>query len=768
MSKGKTKPPFPTKDEIIEFLGSGQLKPNKREIAKAFYIRGDDRVKLKKLLKEMAAEGLIEKDMKKALRPKGVLPPVVVVEMTGVDKFGDLMARPAKWPLEDAKANSPAEPPRIFMVTSKRAGAALGKGDQALVRLTPAKDNEGFYYSARIIKPIDSKPDMILGIYKQDKGGRGDGRLHPISRKDRYEYIIQKRDKGDATEGALVKANILPRKKGQTYGLRNAKIIENLDNLSAPKSISLIALYQNDIPIEFSDAALAEAKKAKPITTANLKPDDKRKDLTAVPFITIDPFDARDHDDAIFAKLDDDPKNKGGWVIAIAIADVSYYVTKGSGLDKDALLRGNSCYLPDRVVPMLPEELSTDLCSLKPMVERPAMVAHVWLDKHGNKLKHKFERAIIKSVANVHYQEVQAAIEGELNDNTTPIIETILKPLYGAYEALDAERRARQPLDLELPERKVILDDNGNVKEVIKRERLDSHRLVEEFMICANVAAAEALERKNTPCMYRIHDEPSFEKLEGLREFLATLSINLAKGQVTTPKIFNNILHKVKDEIYQDLVNQVVLRSQTQAYYSPDNHGHFGLALPKYAHFTSPIRRYSDLLVHRGLIAAFNLGNDGLSKAEAEKMTEIGEAISITERRAMIAERETTDRYLAAYMSEHVGEILRGSISGVTRFGLFVGVEPSGADGLIPISSLRADYFDHDEAHHQLVGRRTGIRYRLGDVVDVKLIDADSITGSLRFEMVEEDSQGQTGFRAKNKKRKNFRKTNKNRGKNGR
>lgn len=762
MPKGSKKAPFPTKDEIIEFLETGTKKPNKREIAKAFHIRGDERVKLKQLLKEMVSEGLIEKDMKKALRPKGALPPVTVVTITGVDKYGDLTATPVKWPLEGAEAD--AEPPRIFMVTSKRRGAALGSGDQALVRLTPSKDSDGFYYSARIIRLLDSKPEMVLGIYREDKDGKGDGRLIPISRKERFDYIILKHDKGDASEGALVKADILSRRKGQAYGLRNAKVVENLDSLNAPKSISLIALYQNDIPIDFSNDALIEAKSASPITSADIKPSDSRIDLTATPFITIDPFDARDHDDAIFAIADDNAKNKGGWKISIAIADVAHYVTPNSGLDKDARLRGNSCYLPDRVVPMLPEELSTDLCSLKPGVERPAMVAHIWLDKNGNKLKHKFERAIIKSIANVHYHEVQEAIEGKTNENTEPLLEDILKPLYGAFHALDKERTARQPLDLDLPERKVILGDNGKVKEIIKRERLDSHRLVEEYMICANVAAAEALEQKNTPCMYRVHDEPSFEKTEGLREFLATLEINLAKGQVLKPKIFNNILHKVKGEPFEELVNQVVLRSQTQAYYSPENHGHFGLALPKYAHFTSPIRRYSDLLVHRGLISAFKLGKDGLSKAEIGKMHNIGEEISITERRAMIAERETTDRYLAQYMSEHIGDTLTASISGVTRFGLFVTVEPSGADGLIPISSLGSDYYDHDEKHHQLVGRRYGQRYKLGDVINVELLEANATTGSLRFELAGDESQGVKKILGK-KPRNKFRKNSKNRSK---
>jgi ribonuclease R len=737
VAKGSTKPPFPSKAEVLEFLKSGGQKPNKREIAKAFYIKGDDRIRLKKLLAEMTSEGLIEKDPKKSLRAKGVLPPVTIVEITGTDRYGDLRAAPIKWPLSDGDKSPP---PRIFMVTSKRLSATLTKGDHALVRLSPSKDREGFYYSARLIKAVDnSQPSTTLGIYKEHiDRGKVEGRIHPISRKEKQEYIIRKDDKGTATDGALVRASILPHTSGRAYGLRFAKVVENLNDLTAPKSISLIALYQNEIPIEFSPDAVSAADAATPLTSRDIKPNDKRIDLTAQPFITIDPYDARDHDDAIMAKADDNPDNKDGWVISIAIADVAHYVTSGSSLDIEAKLRGNSCYLPDRVVPMLPEKLSTDLCSLRPDVERPAMVAHIWIDKHGNKIRHKFERAIIRSIANVNYQEVQAAMDGETNDNTQPLLNPVLKPLYSAFHALDAERTKRQPLALELPERKVILDDAGNVVDIIKRDRLLSHKLVEEYMIAANVAAAESLEKRNTPCMYRVHEVPSFEKLEGLREFLASLNINLAKGQVLKPSVFNNILKKVEGETYQDLVNQVVLRSQTQAYYSPENHGHFGLALPNYGHFTSPIRRYSDILVHRGLISAYGLGDDGLSSKDRENMVKIGEEISITERRAMAAERQTTDRYLAAYMKQRVGEELEGRISGVTRFGLFVTLEPSGADGLIPISSIGSDFYNHDEVHHQLVGRRTGICYRLGDVVSVRLLEADAISGSLRFELLEE------------------------------
>jgi ribonuclease R len=313
---------------------------------------------------------------------------------------------------------------------------------------------------------------------------------------------------------------------------------------------------------------------------------------------------------------------------------------------------------------------------------------------------------------------------------------TVIEPLYGAFAALRAARERREPLALELPERRVLLGADGRIRAVVPRPHYDSHRLIEEFMIAANVCAAETLEEARQPCMYRVHDEPAHEKVEALREFLDSLGLRFAKGQVLKPALFNRVLRHVEGTPQAHLVNQVVLRSQSQAAYSPDNIGHFGLALRRYAHFTSPIRRYADLLVHRALIGGLRLGDGGLSGEEAGAFAAIADHISMTERRAMTAERDALDRFTAAYMADRVGATFAGRIDGVTRFGLFVELAESGADGLIPISALGDDFYIHDERLHALVGRRTGRTFRLGDEIEVRLAEAELVTGSLRLELV--------------------------------
>ena len=726
MSPDPKSAPFPTKAEVLAFIEEAQGRISKREIARAFHIKGNNRSLLKDMLRELRAEGAIARDPGRTLRPAGSLPPVGVIEVTGTDEHGDLEAIPQNWnpgkPGEDA-------PPRIILVpTKQRRLPALGKGDRVLARLSEGRDEDGTWYAATIIRVLEAAPANILGIYH---GGIEGGRISPTDKKMRKEFAVDRGDEAGARHGELVLAEIIGgRPRRSDHGLKRARVTERLGDMSEPRSVSLIAIHHHGIPTDFSPAAIAEAEAAE---APSLK---GRTDLRAIPLITIDPADARDHDDAIFAEPDDDPGNKGGWRIMVAIADVAHFVTPGSALDREALTRGNSCYFPDRVVPMLPEALSNNLCSLKVGQDRAALVAHMWLDKDGALKRHKFERALIRSAASLTYREVQAAIDGHAGEKAGPLLEPVLKPLYAAFQALARARDARQPLDLNLPERRIVLGHDGRVESIDRRERLDAHRVVEEFMITANVAAAETLERKRIPCMYRVHEEPGAEKLESLREFLATLDLRLAKAQVMRPALLNNILRKAADTPYAELVNDVMLRSQTQAYYAPENRGHFGLALTRYAHFTSPIRRYADLVVHRGLTSALGAGKDGL--VDGERMTSIGEEISKTERRAMAAERESVDRYLAAFLSDQVGDIFSGKISGVARFGLFVSIEPSGADGIIPVSTLYDDFYEYDEHHHRLVGRRTRKVYRLGDRVEVRLAQADPYTGGLKLELLED------------------------------
>ena len=444
----------------------------------------------------------------------------------------------------------------------------------------------------------------------------------------------------------------------------------------------------------------------------------------------------------MWAEPDPHPDNPGGWHLLVAIADVAHYVGPGSPLDREAFRRGNSCYFPDRVVPMLPEALSNGVCSLKPGEPRACIAAHLWIDGDGHLIRHRFVRGLMRSAARLTYEQVQAARNGEPDDRTGPLLDPIIAPLYGAFAALSKARDRRGTLDLDVPERVVHLDEDGAVQAIGVRPRFDSHRLIEEFMIAANVAAAQALGRRNHPCLYRVHDQPSPAKLEALRQYLEPLGYRLAKGQVPQPRVFTQILVQAADRPEAETINQMILRSQAQAVYSPGNIGHFGLALAHYAHFTSPIRRYADLTVHRALIRVLGLGAGGADDGEIARLEEIGEHISYTERRAAAAERDALDRYVAGFLEDQVGGIFQGTISGVTRFGLFVTLKDSGADGLVPIASLPDDYYQHDERGHRLVGERWGRSYRLGDAVRVRLVEADALTGSTLLHLLDPDGGG--------------------------
>ncbi|HKJ73354.1 MAG TPA: ribonuclease R [Alphaproteobacteria bacterium] len=729
MSKKKTgasnKAPMPDRARILQYIEENGGRVSKREIARAFGIRGDDRVALKDLLRDLVFDGEVEQGRGKKLRPTGTLPPVAVLEITGPDPDGELLAKPTKWDEE-------FPPPRIFLAPPKRREqrvAELGVGERVLARLLRVNKNE---YEARIIRRLEVQKNRFVGIYNQLPGSAA--RLVPTDRRDRNEYAVVDIKDLTLASGDIVLAEI-EHGRPSRHGVREARILERFGHIDDARAVSLIVVNSHVIEVDFSEAALDEAKQAKPIDVAG------RADLTKIPLITIDPEDARDRDDAVWAEPDDDPANPGGWHVMVAIADVAHYVRPRTALDKDAFARGNSVYFPDRVVPMLPHELSSDLCSLAPGELRGCMVAEMWFDKDGNRKRHKFLRGVMRSAANLNYEQAQAAIDGRPDDMTGPLLEPVLKPLYAAYGALKRERERRKPLDLDMPERKVEIDKLGHVASITPRVRLDAHKLIEEFMIAANVAAAAELESHRSPCLYRIHDRPSKEKLMALGDFLDSIGLKLLKSPSVKPSNFNGILKKVEGTDRAEMVSEIVLRSQAQAEYSPENIGHFGLNLGRYAHFTSPIRRYSDLVVHRALISALDLGGDGWNPEDLERFGEFGEALSNAERKAVAAERDALDRYLAAYLAERTGSVFTGRISGVTRFGLFLTLDETGADGLVPIRSLRDDYYRHDEKKHALVGDRTGHIYRLGERIAARLVEADAITGGMRFELVEGDEQ---------------------------
>ena len=564
---------------------------------------------------------------------------------------------------------------------------------------------------------------------------KGEARVEPVDRRVKDSLILLTEDAKAAREGDLVLVQPFGSQGGgqhRRFGPKPAKLLETVGREDEPRAASLIAIHAHSIPTGFSDAAEAEAEAAAPPTLEG------REDLRAVPLITIDPEDARDHDDAVFAEPDADPKNEGGWIVWVAIADVAAYVRPGSTLDKEAWTKANSVYFPDRVEPMLPERLSAGLCSLREKEERATLAVRMVFGADGRKRGHSFVRGLMRSAAKLSYGEAQAAIDGAANDKTGPLLEPILKPLWAAYTAVSKARDIRSPLDIDSPERRIVMNPAGEVASISKRERLDAHRLIEEFMIQANVCAAETLEQKRSPLIYRIHDAPSQEKLFNLGDFLSTIDLPWNKGEPPRTDRFNRLLTETRQGPHAEIVNEVVLRTQMQAQYSPDNIGHFGLNLARYAHFTSPIRRYADLIVHRALIRALKLGDDGLTDNEIARLEATADHITAAERAAMAAERDATDRYVAAFLKDRVGAEFSGRITGVTRFGLFIRLDETGADGLAPVSSLGSEYFVHDDRAHALIGERSGRRYRLGAKVEVRLVEATPITGGLLFEMLSE------------------------------
>ncbi|WP_299327068.1 ribonuclease R [Parasphingopyxis sp.] len=705
----KTPAGFPTEQQIVDFLESSDRPAGKREIARAFGLKGQDKIQLKAMLRRMADKGLVDRGAGQALHKVGGLPRVTVLRVVSVDDDGDIWAEPERW-------DSDAPVPKL-RVKERSRRHPLGVGDRILARTEQA----GRGWIAHPMKKIAPAQDELMGVLHEEGGKLW---LKGLEKGNRRDFFVS--DANRARPGDLVMAE----KSGRPPRVW-VRVTEILGDPFEPRSFSLIAIHKHEIPVEFSDEALAEAGR---MAKHDLG---EREDLTHLPIVAIDPADARDHDDAFWAE----PDGQGGWRVIVAIADVSYYVRPGSALDKEARRRGNSVYFPDRVVPMLPEQLSADICSLKAGEDRAALACHMAIDKKGQVKGWRFSRTKLRIAANIAYEDAQAAIDGQADVVERALVDGVLRPLWDCWRALYRAREKREPLDLDLPERRIELDETGRILSVAPRERLDAHRLVEDYMIAANVAAAKALEAKAAPVMYRVHEPPSREKLVALKEYLASLDVPFTLGQVIRPDTFNRILERVGDDDFRPQVIEQILRTQTQAYYAPRNAGHFGLALGSYAHFTSPIRRYADLLVHRALVGAYNLGPDTtetrLTGGETERMEATGEAISKLEHRAMEAERDTVDRYVAAYLSERVGEIMPARITGVQNFGFFATVEGLGGDGLVPARDLGREYYRYDERAQALIGEDSGTRYALGDRLDLRLVEASPISGGLRFELPE-------------------------------
>jgi ribonuclease R len=710
--------PLPSREQILAFIAEHPGEAGKREITRAFGISGSARIPLKAMLRSLAEDGLLESRRRRLKRPDD-LPSVSVLSVTGRDSDGELIAEPFEWPPERG------EPPKILIAPHRKSdGPPAGVGDRVLARLSPGEPG-GPGFQARIIKVLDRQPMAVIGVYRESPGGGG--RIEPVDRKQK-ELTIAPDDSGQAKDGDLVSVQTVGAPR---YGVGRARIREVIGSMKSEKAVSLIAIHEHGIPYVFPADVLKEAEAAKPARLTG------HEDWRDVPLLTIDPVDAKDHDDAVSAEPDPDPSNPGGWLVTVAIADVAGYVRPGSALDREALKRGNSVYFPDRVVPMLPERISNDLCSLREAEDRPALAVRMVFSADGRKRRHRFHRIMMRSAAKLSYQRAQEAFDGRHGDLNRHVKEA-LASLWSAYECLKRGRDERAPLDLDLPERKVVLGPDGAIARIVVPERLEAHRLIEEFMIQANVAAAETLEARKSPLVYRIHDSPSLAKLEALRDFLASIELTLPKGGNLRPAHFNRILKGAKGTEHGPLLHEVVLRTQSQAEYTPENIGHFGLNLRRYAHFTSPIRRYADLIVHRALIRALGLGDDGLPDGIEQHLPEIAAQISAAERRAMGAERDTIDRLVAHWLADRIGATFSGRIAGVTRAGLFVKLDETGADGFVPISTLGNDYFRYEEGKHAVIGTRSGEMHRLGDRVEVRLLEAAPLAGALRFELLSE------------------------------
>ncbi|MEO0820600.1 MAG: ribonuclease R [Pseudomonadota bacterium] len=725
---------MPSKAQILDWVRENPDQSAKRDIARAFGIKGAQRVELKRVLRELEDEGAIERTGRR-VRPPGHLPPVGLFEVQRPDASGDLFLRPKDWDAET--------PPPPVLFQPRSSDPALAEGDTVLVKIRPNHTEEGLAYEARLIRRLTQGAPRMLGIFR--KGAEG-GRILPVDKKSDREWEVAAGATNGAEDGELVEAERVSRER---FGLPRARILERLGDPGAPRSVSLIAMRQHAIAYEFDEAVLAEAEGAPPATM------DSREDLRHLPLVTIDPSDARDHDDAVAALRDEDPANPGGHVVWVAIADVAWYVRPGSALDREARRRGNSTYFPDRVAPMLPERLSADLCSLVEGEDRPCVALRMQIAPDGSRLSHRFTRAMMRSPAALSYEQAQGVEDGTAEGIAEPVA-AVLRTLFAAYRTVAAARDRRQPLALELPERQVVLDEAGTVSAVRQRARFDAHRLIEEFMVLANVCAAETLEARKAGFLYRTHEEPAEEKLEALREVLDSIGLVLPKGQALQTRQLNALLREAAEGPHAEIVNLAVLRAQTQAYYAPENFGHFGLNLQRYAHFTSPIRRYADLILHRALIGALGLGEGGpgpeLRGPEARaSLRETAEHVSRTERISMEAERDTTDRYLAAYLADREGAEFRGRVSGVQRFGLFVALDETGADGLLPVRGLGDEFFHHDPDRQCLVGERSGMTYGLGQRLVVRLREAVPITGGLLFELVSAEasparSRGRAGL----------------------
>ena len=701
--------PVPSREYIIEQLERQARPLSRKELAELFGLDDDDALEgLRRRLKAMERDGQLVRNRRNGY---------VIVDNEALVR-GRIRAS------ADGSGVVHPDRPGANVYLAPREMRRLLNGDRVVVRLT-GNDAQG-RPGGELVEIIEHANHEIAGRYYEESGI---GFVVPNNKRLHQDLIIPAADRNGAKHGELVTAEVVsqPSQRRQPIG----RIIEVFGTQIAPGDEVAVAARTHGIPVEWPAAVLAESERfGEAVPAANKH---GRHDLRGLPLVTIDGADARDFDDAVFCE-----PTRNGYKLIVAIADVAAYVSAGSALDGEAAERGNSVYFPRNVVPMLPETLSNGLCSLNPEVDRLCMVCEMQIDTDGQLKRSRFYEGVMNSSARLTYEDVDAIHnhrDPSLRRQHAALVEHI-EHLYQVFHAMRRDRETRGALDFDTTESVIEFNAAGQVADVHPAERTDAHRLIEECMVKANVATARFLRRHRIPALYRVHEPPAEERLKNLREFLAQTGLKLGGGDEPTPRDYAALIEQVRQRPDRHLIETIMLRSMMAAEYRPDNAGHFGLALDAYAHFTSPIRRYPDLIVHRAIkhvlskqpIEAFGYTED--------QLVTLGEHCSMTDRRAEEATREATMTLKCRFMADRLGETFNGVISGVTSFGLFVELDELFVDGLIHITNLEQDFFHFDAVGHRLVGERTGKEYRLTDRIRVRLAQVNVDDGKIDFEPV--------------------------------
>lgn len=624
---------------------------------------------------------------------------------------------------------------------------AVFHGDRVLVRVSGV-DRKG-RREGTIVEILERASTVIVGRFFLESGVAF---VVPDNKRIKQDILVPHDQTGGAKSGQIVQVEIIspPTIRTQAVG----RVQEILGEHMAPGMEIEISIRSHNIPHEWSSDVLAEISKMKEVVSEVDKKG--REDLRELSFVTIDGEDAKDFDDAVYVE-----RNKKGWVLYVAIADVSHYVKLNTALDAEALQRGNSVYFPGFVVPMLPEVLSNGLCSLKSEVDRLAMVCEIHVQSSGKVSQYEFYRGVIKSKARLTYTEVAGwlANPGSAKSKRDKELLPHLRNLHQLYEALRENREARGAIDFETTETKIIFGTGRKIKQIVPYERNVAHRIIEECMLLANVSAAELILSKKIPALFRIHEGPNSDKLQDLRSFLAELGLRMPGKKIPKPSDYAELLRSIGDRPDARLIQTVLLRSLTQAVYSPDNVGHFGLAYPAYTHFTSPIRRYPDLIVHRALGKILSKSKEKYPYDKAQ-MVSMGEHSSLTERRADEATRDVNDWLKCEFISDRIGEEFDGIVTNVTGFGLFVELKDVYVEGLIHVTALKSDYYHFDQLHRRLRGERSGVAYHLGDKLRVRVARVNLEDRKIDFELIESAKKNlknkpKNKIESKDKKKKN-------------